>query len=152
MSVLSLTFIVLYLLVLLIYWKLPDKARNGFLLVISWLYMASWKIYDLVFLLAVILISWGTGKLLARYKQKSILWSTCGIVLLLAILFAVKYCQIPLEVLGISFFTFQAISYVIDVYRGGGRRGEELCGICFICVLLSSIVIRPDCQGEGTDC
>lgn len=118
MSMLSLSFIVLYLLVFLVYWKLPDKARNGFLLVISWLYLASWKIYDLGFLVAVILISWGTGKLLARYKQKSILWSTCAIVLLLGILFAVKYCQIPLEVLGISFFTFQAISYVIDVYRG----------------------------------
>lgn len=119
MSMLSLSFIVLYLFVFLIYWKLPDKARNVFLLFVSWLYLVSWKVYDLGFLLAVILISWGAGKLLARYKQKSILWSTCGIVLLLAILLAVKYCQIPLEVLGISFFTFQAISYVIDLYRGG---------------------------------
>ena len=117
MSMLSLSFIMLYLLVFLIYWKLPDKTRNGFLLVVSWLYLASWKIYDLGFLLVVILISWGTGKLLARYKQKSILLNTCGIVLLLAILFVVKYCPIPLEALGISFFTFQAVGYLIDMYR-----------------------------------
>ena len=39
--------------------------------------------------------------------------------------------QITLPI-GISFFTFQAMSYVIDVYRGDGRVQKSLINVCQI--------------------
>ena len=46
--------------------------------------------------------------------------------------------------IGISFFTFQGLSYVIDVYRTGGLSAESLvCGA--LCVSVSPISGRSHC-------
>ena len=38
--------------------------------------------------------------------------------------FDIPYRELPLPI-GISFYTFQALSYIIDVYRGGGKAAEK---------------------------
>ena len=48
--------------------------------------------------------------------------------------------------LGISFYTFQQLSFVIDSYY---RRMKA--GVCRICFLLSTIGSRPHCASSGTD-
>ena len=118
MSILSLTFIVLYFISLVCYWIIPDRFRNLFLLLLSWSYLASWDWRFLLFLIGVILISWLSGKQMARGSGKRNAIVSVSLVALLSVLVLVKYTSMFAEVLGISFFTFQAISYVLDVYRG----------------------------------
>ena len=109
------------------------KAAN-ILLLISSLFFYAWGEPIYIFLmLASILINYSAGMLLCTKHKKVVL--TVAVVLNLALLGYYKYAGMLVETwnrltganvgipkialpIGISFFTFQALSYVIDVYRG----------------------------------
>ena len=58
----------------------------------------------------------------------------------------------PLDIflpVGISFFTFQTISYVIDVYRGRIAPPPALDRLCFLCLLLPAAGGRADRPRKG---
>lgn len=127
--------------ILLIYYKIPRKFRWGLLLVGSVVFYAAvdWK---MLFLIAVsILGSYVTALKLehADAKKKKILLTGC-IGILLAVLFLFKYFNFFIESvnailylsgigtvslvlnltvpLGLSYYTFKLISYVVDVSKG----------------------------------
>lgn len=143
----SLAFLVFFPLVALFYWALPHKFRNYFLLAASYYFYMSWNAtYGLLILLSTI-VTWGSARMLqpastvdakGKRKNKATLWAC--LIINLGILFLYKYANffigtvndisgglnlgmhVPLLDLllpvGISFYTFQAIGYTIDVYRG----------------------------------
>lgn len=115
MNTLSLSFLCLYLLVLLIYWIMPERYRNIFLLISSLAYMTTWDWCYTLILCVEILFTWCIGKKIS--KNKSAVYVVIGVLTLIIMLVGFKYTDFGLEVLGISFFTFQEISYLIDVYR-----------------------------------
>lgn len=120
MSLLSLSFISLFILLLIIYWTIPDRFRNIVLLFFSWGYVLTWSWIYLLFLVGAVIISYLAGIWIgnsATNKKKLVILSI-SLVVLIGALVIVKYTNAFLAVLGISFFTFQAVSYVIDVYRG----------------------------------
>lgn len=121
MSVVSFPFIIFFFMTLIIHWILPQRFRNAFLLAISWGYLATWNVIFLLFLIFSTTVSFLSGRLIAQskdnQKKRGVLLSI-GIIILLGSLIIVKYTPIMIQVLGISFFTFQAVSYIIDVYRG----------------------------------
>ena len=126
-------------LVLIIYWLVPGmKGKNAVLLVFSLLFYSFGSLSSLALLVAVTLVNYLLGLLLQREKlQKAAL--TAGIVLDLAFLAFFKYADFllsgvlglaPLQTglaapLGISFFTFKCISYLMDAYR---ESVTILCG------------------------
>lgn len=116
--------------------KLSGKsltAANIWLLIGS-LYFYSWE--DLRFLFVIIptlLVNVIVGRILVltedQKKRKLVL--IIGIVLDFASLFVFKYldwiCGNRLNItlpLGISFYTFQAVSYILDIYRGGYTKEQ----------------------------
>ena len=125
--------------VLLGYYVLPRRLRNLFLLAASLIFYA-WGTGKFVFvMIGSILFNYGTALMIDRCSRRAVR----KLLLILAaagnlgILFVYKYLdfcianlnllgfQLPLQnivlPLGISFFTFQAMSYVIDVYRGSAK-------------------------------
>lgn len=117
-----------------VYFVLPFKAKNIWLLLSS-LAFYSWNNprYTLI-LLASIIINWGSGLIMCRVKaRKNVL--VISVILNIGILLYYKYANFIVDnlsvfypalgeswnrialPLGISFFTFQGMSYVIDVYR-----------------------------------
>ena len=110
--------------------------RNYFLLLASLIFYA-WGEPKFVFvMIASITANYVFGVLLGRKKSKSIL--VLSMAVNIGILFIFKYLnfavsnidhifndlipQTSIELpIGISFFTFQAMAYVIDVYRGNVR-------------------------------
>lgn len=125
-----------------VYYLLKPGAQNYWLLLASLFFYAWGEPSFVLVLIASILINYGLALLIERNgdgsgKKKYLL--ILDIILNLGILFTFKYLNFTTGILrdlfpfvkgvipatsivlpiGISFFTFQALSYVIDVYRGG---------------------------------
>lgn len=109
-------------------------AKNILLLIMSLLFYAWGEPVYVLLMIAVSLISWGLCLRLCRAVNKKPLLAAALIAALLPLLFF-KYGQMLLDIvnmvpglyftmpavslpIGISFYTFQIISYIVDVYRG----------------------------------
>lgn len=134
------TFLFAFLpLTLLLYALSPQKLKNTILLLASLLFYAWGEPVYLLLMLASIALNWIFGELIAKYPTKKKRYLLVGISLNLAGLIFFKYSNflwdntasllhaLGIEVgalrpihlpIGISFFTFQALSYIVDVYRG----------------------------------
>lgn len=143
----SALFLFLFLpLCLAAYWAFPRRAQNGVLLAASLLFYAWGSPAALVWMLASITLNHALGLQVARKDGwlarpgRRELLLTSAVALNLGLLMWFKYagfcyeqvrllagaCGLELPVwtsspalpIGISFYTFQALSYVVDVYRG----------------------------------
>ena len=138
----SLTYAVFLPVVFFIYWMISHKYRWVLLLVSSYYFYMSWNPKYVVLILFTTFISYICGILLKKVKKdwERKLCLTVTLAACLGVLFFFKYfnfvsksiCSFvglftiaPHPVLlkfmlpvGISFYTFQTLSYVIDVYRG----------------------------------
>jgi len=142
----SLAYAVFLPVVFILYWVLPHKARWPLLLAASYYFYMSWNAAYVVLIAATTLVSYGCALLLEKTDdvRKKKRYVGTALFLSLGILFVFKYynftasllegiheaIRIPrLDVLlpvGISFYTFQTLSYVIDVYRGRTRAERNL--------------------------
>lgn len=128
--------------VFFLHWLIPHRFRWVLLLVSSLYFYMSWNAKYIVLILFTMAVSYVCGILLEREtnpKYKKLIIAGC-IVACLGVLFVFKYMnwlisllngvfaqfRIPFHMgtlslllpVGISFYTFQTLSYVIDVYRG----------------------------------
>ena len=152
--------------VLLIYF-LSGKFKNIVLLAAS-LAFYSWgeNLYVLL-MLASILINYGCGRLMflhREHKSPSAGILTLGIILNVFILGFFKYANFVVEnvnillaivnmpeinlsplhlPIGISFFTFQAISYIVDVYRGKVEPQENIINLGLYISLFPQLIAGP---------
>lgn len=142
----SLAYAVFLPCVFVLYWVLPHRARWPLLLIASYFFYMSWNAAYAVLIAAATLVSYGCGLYLEKasnpFRKK--LCVGVSLFISLGILFVFKYynfaagllesvheaVRIPrLDVLlpvGISFYTFQTVSYVIDVYRGTAKAEHHL--------------------------
>ncbi len=134
----SLTFWFFYLpAVLLVYYIVPRKLRNWVLFFVSLAFYGWGEPVYILLMLITIAINYISGMLIERNKNKLHLkrmWLILSVVLNLGILVFYKYSGMIVDTInllpfadinfdapslpiGISFYTFQAMSYTIDVYR-----------------------------------
>ena len=130
----SITFLYYFLpIVLLLYFIAPKKLKNLVLFIASLVFYA-WGEPKYVFLMIFsVAIGYVAGLLMDKLPRKPVMLVSVGLCLFFLIYFkytnffitnvnAVLQTQIPmLKVvmpIGISFYTFQIVSYIIDVYRG----------------------------------
>ena len=136
----SIAFLLFFPVVCIVYFALPTiRLRNLFLLVASYYFYMNWEPVYALLLLASTGITYFAAQGVAKYENHKKLLLTIGIVLNLLILFFFKYfnfaadnvtalmeffgvkISIPefkvLLPVGISFYIFQAMGYMIDVYR-----------------------------------
>lgn len=138
----SLGFLLFLAVVLVLYFVLPHKVRWIMLLAASYYFYMSWNAW-LVFLIAgTTVVSYGFALAMEKTKRKRLkkLFLALTIIICLGVLVFFKYfdflCASVVDFLnmlslgldgfalglllpvGISFYTFQTLSYVIDVYRG----------------------------------
>jgi len=138
----TLAFVLFMAVVLPVYWGLrSDRWRLPFLFAANFFFYGWWDWRFMALLLFVIVVAFAGGRALAAAAgrpAKAILWTACGVQL--AVLGYFKYAnffmgsvQRGVESLGgeltwttlnivlpvgISFYIFQAISYLVSVYRG----------------------------------
>lgn len=138
----SLAFAIFLPIVFLLYWAVPQKYRWIILLISSYYFYMSWNVKYVVLILFTTFVSYCSALFLPKFTKKStklgIMW--LAIVASLFVLFFFKYLNFAQNTLirilqsfaielhpltlklllpvGISFYTFQTLSYVIDVYKG----------------------------------
>lgn len=119
----SLRFLAFFGIALLLYYLMPLQARPWALLVFSILFYAMFSLKALAFLLASLVSIYLAGLALQKGRWRRVVLLVV-LTFNLSLLVAVKYGSslfggwsviVPL---GISFYTLQALSYCIDVYRG----------------------------------
>ncbi len=139
-----------------------NGVKNGVLVAFSLLFYA-WGEPVYVFLLLVCaLLNWLFGRGIDRKGKGRAFWLVLGLICNLAILGTFKYlgffadllgrCGLSVQVpeialpIGISFYTFQSISYLVDVYRKESkaqrRFGDLLLYISMFPQLIAGPIVR----------
>lgn len=141
----SLHFLLFFPVVLVIYWILPAKVRWIWLLASSYYFYMSWNAWLVFLILGTTAVSYSAAILIERTHRIQIrrFWLVLTLIVCLGTLIFFKYFNFLLQSfvdilqlfsmdikspvldlilpVGISFYTFQTLSYVIDVYRGDCR-------------------------------
>ena len=160
-------------LVLLVYYLTPLRFRNLVLLVAS-LFFYYWgeQAYTIIMLLSIV-IDYTHGILVHRCKEKgndrgARLAVASSVIFNLAILFFFKYWDFAARSLqvagigfmpvlnislpiGISFYTFQTMSYTIDVYRGDARAQKNMIHFGTFVTLFPQLIAGPIIKYKDLD-
>lgn len=159
----SSTFLLAFLpLFILVYFVAPPRpAKNIILLLASLVFYAWGEPVYLVLMLVSIAANWGFAILIAARPGRARLWMVLDLVFNLAVLCFFKYegflagninflvgfdlvpdLDLPLPI-GISFYTLQAVSYVIDVYRGKVAPQRNILYLGMYIAMFPQLVAGP---------
>lgn len=158
----SLSFISIYLpTVLLLYWILPGiRLRNFLLLLASLLFYAYGEPVYVFLMIGTVLFNylWALG--MEQFPRRKRVFLFLAVVQNLGVLGVYKYSGFLAELwngwtgmalpvpelslpIGISFFTFQAMSYVIDVYRDETKAQKNLLRLMLYVSLFPQLIAGP---------
>lgn len=116
----SITFLYFFLpIISLCYHIVPTRFKNVWLLISSLLFYILGSPAGLPYLLIVLLTGYFSGLLLNALTEKKLLCRILfggSVFLCIALLFFFKYFEPDSLPVGISFFTFQAVGYLADIY------------------------------------
>ena len=170
------TFILLFLpVVLLVYYFPPirkHRSISNLVLSLASLFFYAWGEPSFVLvMLGSIFVNWALGLLVDKFRntKRAKTPLIAAVVVNVALLFVFKYLTFLLTnfnllfnknidtlnislPIGISFFTFQAMSYVIDVYRGHGKAQKNplnvILYISFFPQLIAGPIVRYETVAE----
>ena len=171
----SLIFLFAYLAItLVLYYAVPFKARNAVLFVVSLIFYGWGEPKYIVVMLFSILVAYIFGFFVGKYREsapkKARAYHIVSILLNLSALLFFKYANFfienlallpglgglkPIEGLklpvGISFYTFQIMSYTIDVYRGDARVQRRIVPFGAYVTLFPQLIAGPIVRYSDVD-
>lgn len=138
----SITFLYYFLpWVIVIYFLMPDKLKNLVLLGASLFFYAWGEPRNVFFMLISIFVSYILGLWMTSHPQHKKIYLAMTIFFNLGILGYFK-CSDVLPI-GISFYTFQILSYNIDVYRGTVPAQKNLLTLTTYISMFPQLVAGP---------
>jgi alginate O-acetyltransferase complex protein AlgI len=161
----SLDFVAFLVLVTAIYWRLSHGAQNWFLLGASYLFYGWIHPWFCLLLATTTVVDWYAGLAMQRRPGQRRRWLVLSVLANLGMLGFFKYynffaanvhqildsvgmatsfpvLQVALPV-GISFYTFQSLSYSIDVYRGRLQPTPSLRDFALFVSFFPQLVAGP---------
>lgn len=170
----SIEFAVFLTVVFLIYWLVLDRnlqIQNVFLLIAGYFFYGYWDWRFLLLLIALTLVNYTVGLQIHRAQATATkkIWFTTGLVVDIGALGVFKYFNFFIESLvdlvsvfgyhfsestasivlplGISFYVFLSLSYIIDIYKGNLKANkniiEVLLTLSFFPIILAGPIQRP---------
>lgn len=159
----SQTFLCIFLpVVLALYYLLPTlRIRNVLLIVVSLLFYAYGEPVYVLLMIASIIINYIFGRLLGTENKKKRQWILAiAVIINIGLLVVFKYLDMMVQTvnqlcgsefplaglalpIGISFFTFQALSYVIDVYRREVEPQKNLWNVMLYISFFPQLIAGP---------
>ncbi len=168
----SFAFLIFFPIVTLLYYVIPHKYRWIMLLIASYYFYMSWNPSLVFLIMGTTLLSYGAGLIIEKSSKKPLRLAAAIVAVAgsLIVLFFFKYfnflstgisqllrkiglpvSDFSLNVLlpvGISFYTFQTLSYVIDVYKGRIKAerhfGYYALFVSFFPQLVAGPIERPE--------
>ncbi len=148
--------------VMLLYFVVPKCAKNGVLLVASLVFYAWGEPKYVVLMIASIIIGYISGLLIERFcetKWKK-LFLAASVIINLGFLAYFKYADFFVEnfnaltglsvpllrialPIGISFYTFQILSYTVDVYRGDVPAQKNIINLAAYVAMFPQLIAGP---------
>lgn len=147
------------------YWLLPARCRNYWLLLASYYFYFSYNPYFLLLLIGTSVFDFWCAKKIESTPNSKKSYLTISLIFNLGILIAFKYsaflfntgvgianCFSDTHYLlmdkliipaGLSFYTFQSISYVVDVYRGKYKPNDQLSDFLLYVSFFPHMVAGP---------
>lgn len=160
----SLHFLLFYPVVAFLNFAVPRKYRWIPLLVSSYYFYMTWNAKLFFLILFTTFVSYMSGLLMEKKPKGKKLWMIISVVASLSVLFFFKYYNFLVGSIGdlfgrdltlslvlpvgISFYTFQTLSYCIDVYRGNIKTEHNFfyyaLFVSFFPQLVAGPIERPD--------
>ena len=148
---------------LIIYYITPQKYKNLILTLLSLVFYSWGEGKYFLIMIASIIIDYTAGRLIYRYKneiKKKTIVLCISLVFNLGLLFFFKYFNFFIDninnifnfaikgvkitlPLGISFYTFQTMSYSIDVYRGKVVPEKNIINFAAFVTLFPQLIAGP---------
>lgn len=162
----SIQYIIFLPIIFLLYWAIPHKWRNWLLLIASYYFYMCWNALYAILIIFTTISTWKLATMMngKSPKIRKILLSL-SVTLNLSILFTFKYYDFLMSILadvtnllsiqivpvklglllpvGISFYTFQAIGYSIDVYRRDIKSENNLGVFALFISFFPQLVAGP---------
>jgi alginate O-acetyltransferase complex protein AlgI len=161
----SLDFVVFFAVVLILYWRLPHRGQNVLLLVASYVFYGYVHPWFLILIASSTFVDYLSARGMERWPERKRGFMAASIISNFGMLGFFKYfnffadnlhaalaaagLHVGLPVLrvilpvGISFYTFQAMSYTIDVYRGELRARRSLLDVAVFIAFFPHLVAGP---------
>lgn len=161
----SADFLVFFPIVTLLYFVIPHKVRHFWLLAASYYFYMCWNPKYALLMATSTIITYLSGVLIEKYHSRRNMWVALSFVSNLSILFFFKYFDFAVTNLnqiltkldmkivepafdvvlpvGISFYTFQALSYTMDVYRGDIKAQKNLPKYALFVSFFPQLVAGP---------
>jgi alginate O-acetyltransferase complex protein AlgI len=164
----SVSFLFLFLPAVLLLSLLAPRFMRNLLLLLASLFFYAWgESFYVLLMLASITLNFLFGSLIDRSLDqpgRARSWLALGVTVNLALLVWFKYANFLLDnwnelvglfgfsglqleqvhlPLGISFFTFQAISYLVDVYRRQAQHDHKLVNVALYIALFPQLIAGP---------
>lgn len=163
----SIQYLIFFPLVVIFYFLCPGKIKKPFLLGASLFFYSCWNVKYTLLMILSILLTYLTGRMVdgtENVKKRKLYVFLC-FAANLGILFIFKYFNFAVETLnhigsiwgaspinlgvdvllpvGISFYTFQALGYTIDVYRGDLKAEKNLLHYALFVSFFPQLVAGP---------
>ena len=160
-------YVVFFTIVCLVYFILPKKLKRVFLLLASYFFYSCWNLkYSLLMLFSTVAtyLTAIAMDMVGAKKKKKLYLGLCFFVNL-AILFVFKYYSFTVNFInkilgiaalsidmpvidvllpvGISFYTFQALGYIVDVYRGEIKAERNFINYALFVSFFPQLVAGP---------
>ncbi len=149
-------------LVLLVYFAVPFKFKNAVLLLFSLVFYAWGEPKYVVLMIFSILLFFFCGLAIGKAESRKWkkIWLTVSVVCSLALLGVFKYADFFIDSfnaatglgipflrlalpIGISFYTFQCLSYTVDVYRGNAQVQKNVVSFGAYVALFPQLIAGP---------
>ena len=148
--------------VLILYFIAPKKLKNSVLMISSLVFYGWGEPKYVILMIASIVIGYFSGILIEAFSQKKVSKAFLGIsvVVNLGFLAYFKYADFFIEnfnavtglsvsllrialPIGISFYTFQILSYTIDVYRRNVRAQRNIINLAAYVTMFPQLIAGP---------
>lgn len=171
MSFISVQFFIFLPIVLLVYFAVPGSWRTSWVLLTSALFYVIFSPKQALVLFLAVVLSYAAALLMEKKERSRKCVCVCGIVAVLLFLLVFKYTDFVLENInkvlgiaeseklvlpfsfvlpvGISYFTFQIISYLADVYQGKIKAEKNFRDYALYVIFFPKIISGPIERADG---